>query len=43
MVFILFEDGSDTNIVLMMVGSMIRGDFTKNLKKLLICQKKYAS
>jgi len=46
MVFILFEDGSDTNIVLMMVGSMIKGDFTENQKEILICQnkhKKYAS
>jgi ribosome-associated toxin RatA of RatAB toxin-antitoxin module len=33
MVFILFEDGSDINIMKMMVGSMIRGDFTENLKK----------
>jgi len=33
MVFILFEDGSDINIMKMMVGSMIKGDFTENLKK----------
>jgi ribosome-associated toxin RatA of RatAB toxin-antitoxin module len=33
MVFILFEDGSNINIMKMMVGSMIRGDFTENLKK----------
>jgi ribosome-associated toxin RatA of RatAB toxin-antitoxin module len=33
MVFILFEDGSDINIMKMIVGSMIRGDFTENLKK----------
>jgi hypothetical protein len=33
MVFILFEDKSDINIVKMMVGSMIMGDFTESLKK----------
>ena len=33
MVFILFEDEPDMNIVKMMVGSLIRRDFTKNLKK----------
>ena len=33
MVFILFEDGSNINIMKMMVGSMISGDFTENLKK----------
>ena len=33
MIFILFEDGSDVNIVKMMVGSIIMRDFTENLKK----------
>jgi len=33
MVFMLFENGLDMNIVKLMVGSMIRGDFTENLKK----------
>ena len=33
MVFTLFEDGSDVNIVKMMAGSMIMRDFTENLKK----------
>jgi len=33
MVFMLFENGSDMNIVKIVVGSMIRGDFIKNLKK----------
>ena len=33
MIFILFEDGFDMNIVKMMVGSMTKGDFTENLKK----------
>ena len=33
MVFILFENRSDMNIVKMMIDSMIRGDFTENLKK----------
>jgi hypothetical protein len=33
MVFMLFENGSDMNIVKLMVGSMISGDFTENLKK----------
>jgi len=33
MVFILFENESDMNIVKIMVSSMIRGDFTENLKK----------
>jgi len=33
MVFMLFENGSDMNIVKIMVGSMTRGDFTENLKK----------
>ena len=33
MVFILFKDGSDVNIVKMMVGSMIMRDFTENPKK----------
>jgi hypothetical protein len=33
MVFILFEDEPDMNIVKMMVGSLIRRDFTENLKK----------
>jgi len=33
MVFILFEDGSNVNIVKMIVGSMIMRDFTENLKK----------
>jgi hypothetical protein len=33
MIFILFEDGLDIIIVKIMVGSMIRGDFTKNLKQ----------
>jgi len=33
MIFILFEDGSDMNNVKMMVGFMIKGDFTENLKK----------
>jgi hypothetical protein len=33
MVFILFEDGLDMNILKMMVGFMIKGDFTQNLKK----------
>jgi hypothetical protein len=39
MVFILFEDETDMNIVKMMVGSMIRRDFTKNLKETLECAK----
>jgi hypothetical protein len=33
MVFILIENGLDMNIVKMMIGSMKKGDFTKNLKK----------
>jgi len=33
MVFILFENRSGMNIVKMMLGSMIRRDFTENLKK----------
>jgi hypothetical protein len=33
MVFILIENGLDMNIVKMIIGSMIKGDFTKNLKK----------
>ena len=33
MIFILIKDGLDMNIMKMMVGSMIKGDFTKNLKK----------
>ena len=32
-IVILFEDGSDMNIVKMMAGSMIMRDFTENLKK----------
>jgi hypothetical protein len=32
MIFILFEDGFDMNIVKIMVGSIIRGDFIENLK-----------
>ena len=32
MVFTLFEDGLDVNIVKMMAGSMIMRDFTENLK-----------
>jgi hypothetical protein len=39
MVFILFEDETDMNIVKMMVGSMIRRDFTENLKETLKCAK----
>jgi len=29
----LFENGLDINIAKLMIGSMIRGDFTENLKK----------
>jgi hypothetical protein len=47
MVFILFEDGFDTNIVKIMVGSMIRGDFYWKYKRNIgMCQnrhKKYVS
>ena len=32
-IVILFEDGSDVNIVKMMAGFMIMRDFTENLKK----------
>jgi len=39
MVFILFEDETNMNIVKMMVDSMIRGDFTENLKETLECAK----
>ena len=31
-IVILFEDGSNVNIVKMMAGSMIMRDFTENLK-----------
>jgi hypothetical protein len=46
MVFILIEDALDINIVKMMIGSMIKGDFTENLKNIGRCQnrhKKYVS
>jgi hypothetical protein len=33
MIFMLFENGSDMNTMKIMVGSIIRGDFTENLKK----------